>query len=347
MSAPSSTSSKLLLNALHGLEVARTPMWLMRQAGRVLPEYRELKQQHGFVKMASTPELAARVTLQPIERFDWDGAILFADILTPLMPLDFGIDFKPGPVFERPLEGPDDLKRVVLPSAGALDHVAEAIVQVRQQLPDHVTMLGFAGAPLTMAAYLLDGGGTREHAKLRAAIYGDPVFFDELMERLADLTIDYLRLQIDAGIEAFQLFDTWAGLLPEDVYRRAALPSVQKVFGALEKTVPRLYLIKDGAHLLNAMPESGADGLSLDWRMPLAETRARFGDDLVYQGNLDPGVLLGSADQVRAATLRILQENAGRPGFVFNLGHGLLPQTPLENLQVLKDTVHQFGAQHV
>jgi uroporphyrinogen decarboxylase len=337
---------KLLLNALHGLEVDRTPMWLMRQAGRVLPEYRELKAKHGFVKMASTPELAAQVTLQPIERFDWDGAILFADILTPLMPLDFGIDFKPGPVFEKPLQGPADLERVVLPPSGSLDHVAEAIQRVRQDLPDHVTMLGFAGAPLTMAAYLLDGGGTREHAKLRAAVYGDPVFFAELMDRLADLTIDYLRLQIDAGIEAFQLFDTWAGLLPESTYRQAALPSVQKVFRALEATVPRLYLIKDGAHLLDAMPESGADGLSLDWRMPLAETRARFGDSLVYQGNLDPGVLLGSAGQVRAATLAVLDQNAGKPGFVFNLGHGLLPQTPLENLTVLKQTVHNYGVDH-
>src|SRR5210317_1997011 len=174
---------KLLLRALANQPVERTPVWLMRQAGRVLPEYRALKAEHGFIKMASTPELAAEVTLQPIRRFGWDGAILFADILTPLMPLDFGIDFAPGPVFERPLQGAEDLHRVTLPPGGALDHVAEAIRLVRAELPSDCTMLGFAGAPFTMAAYLLDGGGSREHARLRAAAYGEGGYFGELMDR--------------------------------------------------------------------------------------------------------------------------------------------------------------------
>ncbi len=333
-------NDKLLLRALRGEAVERTPIWLMRQAGRVLPEYRELKAEHGFVKMASTPELAARVTLQPIERFGWDGAILFADILTPLMPLDFGIDFNPGPVFEKPLQGAEDLDRVCLPAAGSLDHVAEAVRLVRAELPAETTMLGFAGAPLTMAAYLLDGGGSREHARLRAALHGQPEFFADLMDRLADLTIDYLRMQIDAGVEAFQLFDTWAGLLEEGAYRRAALPSVQKIFRALEGSVPRLYLIKDGSHLLAAMSEAGADALSLDWRTPLDQARARLGDGVPLQGNLDPGALLGTADSVRSAVQDVLDRNAGRPGHVFNLGHGLLPQTPIENLSVLKETVY-------
>lgn len=337
-------SEKLILKALRGEAVERTPIWLMRQAGRVLPEYRELKAEHGFVKMASTPELAAEVTLQPIRRFGWDGAILFADILTPLMPLDFGIDFAPGPVFEKPLQGREDLDRVCLPPAASLEHVAEAVRLVKKELPDHVTMLGFAGAPMTMAAYLLDGGGSREHARLRAAIHGDPPFFADLMDRLADLTIDYLRIQIDAGVEAFQLFDTWAGILDETTYRRAALPAAQKIFAALKDTVPRMYLIKDGSHLMQAMSEAGADALSLDWRTPLDKGRAFLGDQVPVQGNMDPGALLGTADTVRATVQDILDRNAGRPGHVFNLGHGLLPQTPIENLQVLKDTVYNHAS---
>ncbi|MHC4837382.1 MAG: uroporphyrinogen decarboxylase [Planctomycetota bacterium] len=330
---------KLLLRALRGEAVERTPIWLMRQAGRVLPEYRALKAEHGFVKMASTPELAARVTLQPIERFGWDGAIYFADILTPLMPLDFGIDFKPGPIFARPLEGPGDLDRVHAVEPGGLAHVSEALRLVQEGLPAETTLLGFAGAPFTMAAYLLDGGGSRDHARLRAAVYGAPVFFDELMTRLADLTIGYLQLQVEAGVEAVQLFDTWAGLLDEHTYRRHALPAVQRIFAGLGNRVPRLYLVKDGAHLLDSMAECGADALSLDWRMPLDRARERLGS-MPVQGNLDPGALLGSPEEVRAAVQRVLEANAGRPGHVFNLGHGLLPQTPLESLQVMKDTVH-------
>ncbi len=331
--------TKPILRALRGLPNEVTPMWLMRQAGRALPEYRALKAEHGFVKMASTPELAAEVTLQPIRRFGFDGAILFADILTPLMPLDFGIDFAPGPVFEKPLGGAEDLHRVCAPPPGSLDHVAEAIRLIKPQLPAGTAMLGFAGAPFTMASYLLDGGGSREHDRLRAAVYGDPAFFAQLLERLADLTVVYLQEQIDAGAEAVQLFDTWAGLLPLDLYRRTALPAVQRVMRGLEGTVPRLYLIKDGAHLLPGMAESGADALSLDWRQPLDEARAFLGDAFPVQGNLDPGCLLGTPDSVRAAARRVLEQNAGRPGHVFNLGHGLLPQTPLENLQALCDEV--------
>lgn len=335
-------SEKLVLQALRCEPTSRVPIWLMRQAGRVLPEYRALKAEHGFVKMASTPELAAEVTLQPIRRFGYDGAILFADILTPLMPLDFGIDFAPGPVFSKPLQGAEDLDRVVLPPSGSLDHVSEAIKLVVPQLPAHTAMLGFAGAPFTMASYMLDGGGSREHARLRAAAFGDEKFFKELLERLADITISYLQQQIDAGVEAVQLFDTWAGLLSADQYRRLVLPSVQRVFAGLANTVPRLYLVKDGAHLLEPMAETGADALSLDWRQPLDEARAFLGDGFAVQGNLDPGILLGSAAAVRAAATDILRQNAGRPGFVFNLGHGLLPQIGVENIEVLCDVVRNY-----
>lgn len=336
-------SEKILLSALRGKPVERTPIWLMRQAGRVLPEYRALKAEHGFVKMATTPDLAAEVTLQPIRRFGWDGAILFADILTPLMPLDFGIDFQPGPVFERPLKGPEELDRVHAPDMSQIAHVAEALRLVKAELPDGCSLLGFAGAPFTLAAYLLDGGGSREHAELRRAVYRGDSFFDELMVRLADLTIDYLMMQIEAGAEAVQLFDTWAGILDEPTYRKHALPAVQRIFEGIRGTVPRLYLVKDGAHLLNSFPETGADAISLDWRMPLDEARNRLGN-MPVQGNLDPGALLGSPEVIKRATLSVLEANAGRPGHVFNLGHGLIPQIPLEALQIMKETINRHDA---
>jgi len=331
-------ADKLLLRVLRGEPAARTPVWLMRQAGRCLPEYRALKKEHGFLELAGTPELAAEVTLQPIRRFGWDGAILFADILTPVLPLDFGIEFVPGPRLARPVRGPGDLARVVPAPAGALDHVAETVRRVRAELPAATTMLGFAGAPFTLASYLL-GSNSRDHGELRAAMYGQPEFFRELLDRIADLTIEYLHLQIAAGVEAVQLFDTWAGLLDESRYRAVALPPVQRIMRALEGRVPRLYLVKDGAHLLQASAESGADGLSLDWRVPLDRAREQLGEALILQGNLDPGALLAPPLQVRKAVREVLRRNGGRPGHVFNLGHGLLPITPLASLEALVDEV--------
>jgi len=338
MTAAGGGAGKRLLRALRREPVDRTPVWLMRQAGRALPEYRALKAKHGFLGMASDPELATEVTLQPVRRFGFDGAILFADILTPLLPLDFGIEFAPGPRLARPLRGPEDLARVHAPPAGSLDHVAETLRRVRAELPAETTLLGFAGAPLTLAAYLL-ASNSRDHGELRAALYGRPDFFRELLDRLADLTVAYLDLQVAAGAEAVQLFDTWAGLLGEAEYRAFALPAVQRVMAGLAGTVPRIYLVKDGAHLLEAMAESGADALSLDWRIPLDLAWERLGDDLALQGNLDPGVLLGSPEAVRAGVRDVLRRNGGRPGHVFNLGHGLLPSTPLENIAILVEEV--------
>lgn len=325
---------KRLLRALRREPVDRTPVWLMRQAGRVLPEYRALKERHGFLGMAGDPGLAAEVTLQPVRRFGFDGAILFADILTPLLPLDFGIEFAPGPRLARPVRGPEDLGRVHPPPEGSLDHVAETLRRVRAELLAETALLGFAGAPLTLAAYLL-ASNTRDHAELRAALYGRPAFLRELLARLADLTVAYLELQVAAGAEAVQLFDTWAGLLAEAEYRAFALPAVQRVLDGLGPRVPRIYLVKDGAHLLDAMAESGADALSLDWRIPLDRARERLGDDFALQGNLDPGALLGTPEAVRAGVRDVLRRNGGRPGHVFNLGHGLLPSTPLENVGIL------------
>lgn len=330
---------KLLLKALRREPVPRTPIWLMRQAGRCLPEYRALKEEHGFLKMATQPDLAAEVTLQPIRRFAWDGAILFADILTPLVPLDFGIEFAPGPRIARPLRDEDDLVKLKRLPEEALEHVSEALRLVRDGLPEETALLGFAGAPFTLAAYLLDGGGSRDHACLRQALYGRPRFFTRLLERLAELGAAYLDLQVRAGAEAVQLFDTWGGLLAEPEYRRFALPAAQRALQGVAGRVPCVYLVKDGAHLLEAAAESGADALSLDWRIPLDEARTRLGPEMAVQGNLDPGALLGTPETVRAAAREVLERNGGRPGHVFNLGHGVLPATPLENLSALAEEV--------
>ncbi len=335
------SSAKSILSALACQPAASTPVWLMRQAGRTLPEYRALKKDHGFLELATTPELAAQVTLQPVERFGFDAAIFFADILTPLLPLDFGIAFRPGPVLERPVRGPEDLGRVCIPPAGSLGHVTQTLRMVQAALAPETALLGFAGAPFTLAAYLLDGGGSREHAGLRTALYGDPAFLSEFLDRLAALTISYLELQIEAGVEAIQLFDTWAGLLPEPVFRRTALPAARKVLQAVGHRVPAIYFVKDGAHLTAAMGEAGARCLSLDWRAPLDAARKLLGPGVAVQGNLDPGVLLGTPQAVRQAAREILSRNAGAPGHIFNLGHGILPQTPLENISVLLEEVRE------
>lgn len=338
-------SQKLLLQALRCEPVTRTPVWLMRQAGRVLPEYRRLKEEHGFVKMATTPELAAQVTLQPIQRFHWDGAILFADILSPLMPMDFGIDFQPGPKISRPLVGTGDANRVRLPESDELSHVSEAIRLVRASLPADVAMLGFAGAPFTLAAYLF-GSNSRDHSEIRRMVYGNPSYFREVLERLADLTIAYLQMQIEAGAEAVQLFDTWGGLLGRPQFRTWELPVVQRIFRELP-AVPKIYLVKDGAHLLEDSLESGAQALGLDWRVLLDDARKKAGPGIALQGNLDPAALLGEPEQVRLAVREILDRNRACPGHIFNLGHGLLPSTPLENLSHLLAEVRKHARTQV
>ena len=222
--------------------------------------------------------------------------------------------------------------------------VYETVGRLAEELPDNVALIGFAGAPWTVATYMVEGRGSRDHAIIKQWAYGDPDGFGQLIDLLVTATVEYLGKQVDAGAEAVQLFDTWAGILDENTYRRAALPAAQKIFAALKDTVPRMYLIKDGSHLMQAMSEAGADALSLDWRTPLDQGRAFLGDHVPVQGNMDPGALLGTADSVRANVQDILDRNAGRPGHVFNLGHGLLPQTPVENLQVLKETVYSHAS---
>lgn len=331
-----------LVRALRREPVARTPVWLMRQAGRALPEYRELRARHRFLELLTTPELAAEATLQPVRRFGFDGAILFADLLTPLLPLDFEIVFAPGPLVRRPLRGPEDLGRLAPPPPAALEHAAAALRRVRAELPPEVAAIGFAGAPFTLAAYLLDGGpdaSVRDLARTRAALYGRPRFLQAVLDRLADLAAAYLQLQVASGAQAVQLFDTWAGMLAEAEYRRFALPAARRVLQALAGSVPTIYFAGAAAHLLDAATESGAHCLSLDWRLPLDAARRRVGSSLALQGNLDPGALLGTPAAVRGAARDVLERNGGSPGHVFNLGHGLLPRTPLENIQALLDTV--------
>jgi uroporphyrinogen decarboxylase len=313
----------------------------MRQAGRYLPEYREVRERHDFLEVCRTPELATRVTLQPIERFGLDAAILFSDILVPAEALGVDVRFEPGPVIDAPIRTAADVERLhAVDFEERLGYVFDAVRMIRRELAGRAPLIGFAAAPLTLAVYLVEGGGSKSYDSFKSLLYGDPATARRLMEVLADATARYLRAQIEAGAQAIQLFDTWAGLLRPDVYREFDLPFVQTVMQRLEGLgVPRIYFALDGAHLFDEIRGCGADVLGVDWRTPLDVADARLGHAFALQGNLDPGVLLATPAAVRDAARRILESGRGLRGHVFNLGHGISPTTPVENVAALVELV--------
>ena len=322
-----------LLAALDRQSLDRPPVWFMRQAGRYLPEYRELRSRHSFDEAMRTPALAAEITLQPLRRFALDAAIVFADIMTPFDAMGVPIEFAPGPKLS-PLSlgqvgelGDLDLARV--------DFLGETIEKVGAALPHDVALIGFAGGPATLLAYLLEGGGSQHFPRFRRAFHADDP--TAALDVLARAMRFYLELQIEAGARVVQLFDTWAGLLSRQQFGEWALPAAREALAGLE--VPTIYFAPAATHLLDLLPLIGATGYGVDWRLPLGEYWNRLGDDQVIQGNLDPALLLSDPETVRAGTRLVLEEAAGRPGHVFNLGHGVLPDTPLENVQAMVETV--------
>ncbi len=327
----------------------RPPVWLMRQAGRYLAEYRALRARHAFLEMCESPDLAVEVSLLPVEAFDVDAVIVFSDILIPLRamgaPLDFGEE---GPVFREPVRDDAALDRLGdLDPATGTPAILETIRRVAERVGGEKAVLGFAGAPFTLASYLIEGRvGSRGVDTLMRTLYGKPDFLRRLLERLASMTADYLEAQLDAGATAVQLFDTWAGRLGANEYREFALPYHRQVFERLSSRFPdarTILFVRDGAHLVEAMAESGARGLSLDWRVSLKAARAAVGDDIVLQGNLDPAALFAPAEDVRARVRAILEDRRGDPAFIFNLGHGVTPETPVESVRALVETVKSFG----
>ncbi len=325
--------------------VDTTPVWFMRQAGRYMPEYRALRERYGLLEMMRTPELAAQVTLLPT-RLGVDALILFADILLPLEALGLGLRFVPGqgPVLERPLRSPADLDRLhPVEVEESLGYVLETLRLVRRELNGSIPLIGFAGAPFTLASYAIEGGSSRHYLHTKHLMYSHPAAWDTLMTQLADITIAYLRAQVHAGAQAIQLFDSWVGALSPQDYRRYALPYTRRIFeGLADLDVPRIHFATGTAGMLPLLREAGGDVIGVDWRVDLDRAWAQIGYDRAIQGNLDPVALLAPRDVLAHHVHRILALAEGRPGHIFNLGHGVLPQTPVENVQYVVELVHAY-----
>jgi len=334
------------LAALQGRRPSRRPLWIMRQAGRYLPEYRAVREKVSFHQLCTTPELACEVTLQPLARYDLDAGIIFSDILTPLEPMGAAFDFSEGsPRLAAPLRDQRQLESLqVVDPREELAFVAEAIALVRAARPE-IPLIGFAGAPLTLAAYLVEGGGSQDFRHFKTLLYTRPDLAHALLETLADQVARHLTMQVEAGCSAVQVFDSWASILHPADYRHFALPTLQRIMQALAPLqVPRILFSKGGLTNLDALRETGADALSLDWTSDLAVAGAAAPDH-VLQGNLDPVVLLGSEDEIRRRARAVCRAGDRARGHVFNLGHGILPPTPPEAVALLIETVHAHRAE--
>jgi uroporphyrinogen decarboxylase len=354
---PETAREAVFLRACRGETVERTPVWIMRQAGRYLPEYRATRERHEFLVCCRTPELACEITLQPVRRLEVDAAILFSDILVPLPGMGVDVRFEPGPRLERAVRTSADVGNLRVPDAReSTPFVMDAIRLLRRELPSHVPLIGFAGAPFTMAAYLVEGGGSRTFTTLKSLLFNEPATAHRLLATCTDTVISYLTEQVRAGAQAAMLFDTWAGLLsPADV-REFALPyvrriteAIRRVAGALPLDVPTIYYAGDSAGWLDACRDVGADVIGIDWRVSLDAARVRLGSGLVLQGNLDPSVLLGPPRLIRERVRSVLQAGRGgiaagtpRAGHIFNLGHGILPETPPAHARLMVDTVREL-----
>ena len=328
------------LRALRREPVDRTPVWFMRQAGRYLPEYQELRGDRDILETCREPGLAAEITLQPLRRMPLDAAVVFSDIMVPLAAIGVGVRIEAGvgPVVDAPMRVTADLERL-RPLEPEVDesYLLETLRLLRKELD--VPLIGFAGAPFTLASYLVEGGPSRDHARTKALLHGEPVTWQALMERLTTIVRAHLLAQIEAGAQAVQLFDSWVGTLDEPDYRRCVLPWTTRVLADLP--VPSIHFGVGTGHLLRAMREAGSDALGVDWRLGLDEAWRTIGEDRAIQGNLDPALVLAPWDAVEAKALQVLERAAMRDGHVFNLGHGVLPTTPVEHLQALVDLVHE------
>jgi uroporphyrinogen decarboxylase len=325
-----------------------TPVWFMRQAGRCLADYRKLREQYDILTMTRTPELCAQVTRMPVDVLGVDGAVLYADIMLPLfgMGVPFSIDPGIGPIVHAPVRdrAAIDALRIV-EAESATPELFETIRLLRRDLGDRAALIGFAGAPYTVASYLIEGRPSRDHARAKSLMYGDPALWQRLMEKLTEVTIRYLRAQVAAGVQVVQLFDSWMGDLGRREYQRHVLPHATRIFAALrEEGVPTIHFGTGTVGLLEQMAEAGPDLVSVDWRVPLDEAWRRIGDDKGIQGNLDPAVLLTPMEVVREHAAEVLAAAGGRPGHIFNLGHGVLPDTPSDQLRQLVEFVHQETA---
>ncbi len=334
------------VRACRGLPGPHTPVWFMRQAGRSLPEYRKVREGIPMLESCRRPDLVTEITLQPVRRHNVDAAILYSDIVVPIAAAGVDLDIVPGtgPVVATPVRSGKDLERLRPITEGDVSYVAEAVRLLVAELGS-TPLIGFAGAPFTLASYLIEGGPSRTYLKTKAMMYGDPELWDALMSRLAEITLAFLRIQVAAGVSAVQLFDSWAGALSEADYRQHVMPySASVLRGLLDAGVPRIHFGVGTGVLLEAMGEAGADVVGVDWRTPLDVATKRIGPDRAVQGNLDPAILFAGWDVVEREARRVLAQGQSAPGHVFNLGHGVMPETDPEILTRLTALVHEVSA---
>ena len=317
----------------------------MRQAGRYMPEYRALREQYSLLELCRTPDLATEVTLQPVRRLEIDAAILFSDLLLPLEPMGIRFDFVrgEGPAIDNPIQSEADIDALRnFDPRDALKPVLTAIRQIKRELAGKVPLIGFGGAPFTLASYAIEGGHSNNFGKTKALMYGHPAAWHRLCGLFAEIIATYLQAQLEAGVDAVQVFDSWVGALNARDYREFALPHTKRIFDALRDSgAPTIHFGVGTGAILPELREAGGDVIGVDWRTPLDEAWDRIGADRAVQGNLDPTLLLGPLDRMLAATEDILSRVEGRPGHIFNLGHGILPSTPVDHVQALARYVHQ------
>jgi uroporphyrinogen decarboxylase len=332
-----------LIRACRREPVDRTPVWMMRQAGRYLKDYRDIRQKVSFLDLCKNVDLAAEVSLQPLRIVGVDAVIFFSDILIPVEAMGVHVELTDkGPEIAQPIRSMGDIQKLRIPDpAETVPFVGAILKRLRKDLNGEVPLVGFSGAPWTLASYMIEGGGSKSFAEIKKMAFSDPATLRALLDKLASTIIAYMRFQIEAGAQVVQLFDTWAGELTRSDYENFALPVTQRIFQEIGNAVPRILYINGCSTLLESMASSGADVLSVDWRIPIAEARKRVGDRVAIQGNLDPCVLLGSRENLLQTAERILQE-AGPLGHVFNLGHGILPPTPVENARALVNFVQGY-----
>jgi uroporphyrinogen decarboxylase len=346
MAAPDS----LFVHACKAQPADAVPVWFMRQAGRYMAEYRAVRKSHSLIEICKNPELAAEVTITAAEALGVDAAIIFADLLLPLevMGLPFHFEAGEGPVIEKPLRTEQDIALLQTHRAAELGYVAEAIRKVCAHFGSRLPVIGFCGAPFTLASYMIEGGSSRNYLHAKTMMYNSPRAWDELLRKLVTVVAEYSAEQVRAGADVIQVFDSWVGCLSVEDYRRYVLPRTTELVHALKKTgAPVIYFGTDTATLLPAMKETGADVIGVDWRMPIDEGWRSLDFQGAVQGNLDPALLFADWKELKESAERILQSTAGRPGHIFNLGHGILPETPVENVKNLARFVQEYSVKTV
>ena len=335
------------LRACRGEEVQYTPVWFMRQAGRYLPEYQAVRANVDFLTLCKTPGLAAKVTLQPVDILGVDAAILFSDILIPIEAMGMRLEFsdKEGPILGEPIRNKSSVDRLIIPDTEEdMPFIIETIKILRKELENKVPLIGFSGAPFTLATYMIEGGTSKNFLNTKKMMFQHSGVFDYLMDKLTTTIISYLSDQIKAGAQAVQIFDTWAGMLTPDDYKEFVLPYVKKVISELKKEeVPIIYFVNDCAGILKEVKKSGADIIGIDWRIDIADAIKKLGKKLIIQGNLDPSALFLPKEKIEERVKDILWKGETAKGHIFNLGHGILPQTPVENVVAMVEAVHKYG----